>query len=98
MQNANYDPSQDLFKLDDDPPKIKPGSLQGGELSLDSLKGHHKFQLVRSHLTYYKISTTKLKATHTMLLERINKLAWGVALLLSLWYAYIFFQVSRSKG
>ena len=33
-----------------------------------------------------------------MLLERINKLTWGVALLLSLWYAYIFFQVSRSKG
>jgi len=33
-----------------------------------------------------------------MLLERINKLTWGVALLLSLLYAYIFFQVSRSKG
>mmetsp|Transcript_2421 Transcript_2421/g.3812 ORF Transcript_2421/g.3812 Transcript_2421/m.3812 type:complete len:303 (-) Transcript_2421:1239-2147(-) len=33
-----------------------------------------------------------------MLLERINKLTWGVALLLSLCYAYIFFQVVRSKG
>lgn len=33
------------------------------------------------------------------MLERIrNKPTWGVALLLSLWYAYIFLQVSRSKG